>query len=66
MPGERIIAVGLLTEQDLDVLGRQFTRFFPVSSDNVFADLLRQLDLIEATPPDRCTAHPLQHLRADA
>lgn len=62
MPGERIIAVGLLSERDLDVLGRGFSRFFPVSRDDVFADLLGRLDQIEATPPERCRA-PGLHLR---
>lgn len=61
MRGERIIAVGPLSERDLDVLGRGFSRFFPVSREDVFADLLGRLDLIEATPPDGCRA-PGLHL----
>lgn len=44
---ERIIAVGLLSERDLEMLGRQFTRHFPLQEgDDLFADLLAKLDAI--------------------
>ncbi len=50
MDQDRIVAVGFLTERDLKVLGEGFTRAMPVQEDDVFADLLAQLDDVEATP----------------
>jgi hypothetical protein len=53
---DRIVAVGLLTQRDLDVLGTGFHRLFSVkaeeNSDDGFADLIAQLDRIEAITPD--------------
>ncbi|GAM00236.1 MULTISPECIES: hypothetical protein [Sphingomonas] len=48
-----IVAVGLLTQRDLDVLGSGFRRSFPVHEDTAFDDLLQALDSIEAihVPP---------------
>ncbi|WP_294244119.1 hypothetical protein [uncultured Sphingomonas sp.] len=43
-----IVAVGLLTQRDLDVLGSGFRRSFPVEEDTAFDDLLQALDSIEA------------------
>ncbi len=45
---DQIVAVGLLTQRDLDVLGSGFRRSFPVSEDTAFDDLLQALDSIEA------------------
>ena len=51
MQREPVIAVGLLTQRDLEVLGRGFTRHIPLTEDdNLFADLLGRLDAVEATP----------------
>lgn len=48
---ERIIAVGLLSERDLEVLGRNFTRHFPLQeNDDLFADLLAKLDPVPFPP----------------
>lgn len=44
MPSDRIVAVGFLTQNDLDVLGKGFNRLFPVDDDTIFDDLLKQLD----------------------
>lgn len=41
---ERIVAVGLLTEQDLSVLGQGFRRAYPVERDHDFQALLRAID----------------------
>ncbi|HEX8382547.1 MAG TPA: hypothetical protein VF592_04135 [Sphingomonas sp.] len=49
----RIVAVGFLTRGDLDVLGRGFSRHFPVKHDDAFDDLLAKLDTVDATPPGR-------------
>jgi hypothetical protein len=51
MPHDRIIAVGLLTERDLRVLGEGFNRVFAVEDVKDFDNLLARLDHIEATPP---------------
>ncbi|QXT36936.1 hypothetical protein KV697_06465 [Sphingomonas sanguinis] len=45
---DAIVAVGLLTQRDLDVLGSGFRRSFPVHEDTAFDDLLQALDSIEA------------------
>ena len=50
MSDERIVSVGFLTQRDLEVLGSAFTRHFPVQHDDVFDDLLQQLDSVEASP----------------
>lgn len=41
---DRIIAVGLLTQGDLDVLGPSFTRAWPVDETPCFSALLRAID----------------------
>lgn len=41
---ERIVAVGLLTARDLEVLGSGFRRMFPVERDTSFDDLLTAID----------------------
>jgi hypothetical protein len=48
MSRDRIVAVGLLTQRDLDVLGSDFHRLFPVDEDEAFAALLRELDDVPA------------------
>ncbi|WP_375403541.1 hypothetical protein [uncultured Sphingomonas sp.] len=57
MPGswadDRIVAVGLLTRRDLDVLGLGFSRHFPVAEDDAFGELLAKLDGVEATSAAR-------------
>ena len=50
MAEDRIIAVGFLTSTDLAMLRERFNRYFPIEHDDVFDDLLRQLDNIEAAP----------------
>jgi hypothetical protein len=50
---ERIVAVGLLTQRDLEVLGTGFHRLFAVDADgDGFADLIAQLDKIDAITAD--------------
>jgi hypothetical protein len=44
MDQERIIAVGLLTRRDLDLLGPTFSRAWPVEEVPRFGDLLRAID----------------------
>ena len=44
MAHARIVAVGLLTESDLDRLGHTFTRAWPVQNIPCFEDLLEAID----------------------
>jgi hypothetical protein len=46
MPG-RIVAVGLLTEEDLSLLGSTFTRLWPVDGAPQFDELLAAIDEAE-------------------
>lgn len=41
---DRIVAVGLLTARDLQVLGKGFTRAFPIEEAPAFGELLRAID----------------------
>ena len=40
----RIVAIGLLTQHELELLGQGFDRAFPVDEKLVFEDLLRAID----------------------
>ena len=44
MPQDRIVAVGLLTEFDLDRLGDTFSRLWPVDDVPCFEELLEAID----------------------
>lgn len=44
MPDERIIAVGLLTQREVEMLGHGFTRLWPVDETPCFTDLIRAID----------------------
>jgi hypothetical protein len=41
---ERIVAVGLLTQRDLNLLGPTFERAWPVEDAPAFNELLRAID----------------------
>lgn len=47
MVAERVVAFGFLTDRDLKLLGSGFNRHFPIDDDNLFADLIEQLDCIK-------------------
>ena len=47
MNQERIIAVGLLTRRDLNLLGPTFSRAWPVEEAPAFPELLRAIDEAE-------------------
>jgi len=49
MTNNRIVAVGLLTSADLKLLGEHFDRYFPVEHEDVFTELISELDKIHAT-----------------
>ena len=42
--GERIVAVGLLTEREVNLLGAQFDRLWPVEQAPGFDELIRAID----------------------
>lgn len=47
MKKERIVAVGLLTQQDLKLLGHSFTRLWPVEETPCFDGLVKAIDEAE-------------------
>ena len=44
MNGERIVAVGLLTQRDVEVLGHGFSRLWPVDETPCFSGLIQAID----------------------
>lgn len=53
---DRIIAVGLLTQRDVSLLGPTFHRLWPVEEATDFDDLLRAIDDAEdgSRSPEQC------------
>ena len=47
MDKERIVAVGLLTQHDLNLLGHSFTRLWPVEEAHCFEGLIEAIDQAE-------------------
>ena len=41
---QQIVAIGLLTQQELEMLGHGFDRAFPINDELVFEDLLQAID----------------------
>jgi hypothetical protein len=41
---ERIVAVGLLTQREVELLGHNFSRLWPIDDTPCFADLLKAID----------------------
>jgi len=52
---ERIVAVGLLTRRDMNVLGPTFDRAWPVEEAPSFSELLRAIDEADRQLGDRTT-----------
>jgi hypothetical protein len=44
MTGERIVAFGLLTQTNLDMLGTSLKKVYPIDETPCFPDLLRAID----------------------
>ena len=44
MAKERIVAVGLLTQREVELLGQGFSRLWPVDDTPCFQDLLQAID----------------------
>jgi hypothetical protein len=47
---DRIVAVGLLTAKDLELLGNGFRRLYAVQEGDKFDELLERLDRLDAVP----------------
>ncbi len=60
MSGDEIIAIGLLTQNDLSRLGATFNRVWPVREAPAFEDLLRAID--ESDRAARGRAEPCKGL----
>jgi len=43
----KIVAVGLLTQRDVDLLGNGFSRLWPVDETPCFTDLLQAIDEVD-------------------
>ena len=41
---EEIVAIGLLTQNDIQRLGESFSRLFPLPRDGAFDDLIKAID----------------------
>jgi len=52
--GDKIIAMGLLTQNDLFRLGDSFNRAWPVNEVPCFEELLRAIDEADGTARGRC------------
>jgi hypothetical protein len=49
---EAVVAVGLLTQTHLDMLGTSLKRVFPIADDSSFEDLLQALDELDSEDRD--------------
>ena len=58
MTGDGIVAVGLLTRDDLNKLGTMFTRSWPVDETPCFGDLLRAIDDADREIRGGCSIQP--------
>ena len=47
LPSDRIVAVGLLTERDVNLLGPTFRRLWPIESAPSFTELIKAIDEAE-------------------
>jgi hypothetical protein len=54
---ERIVAVGLLTQHELAVLGPAFNRVWPIQEAPSFAELLQAIDEADRKLKDSDTTH---------
>ena len=58
MDQDGIVAIALLTQDDLSLLGPSFTRLWPVEEAPAFAELLRAIDRVDAEPDPAATEAP--------
>ncbi len=48
-----IVAIGLLTQDDIQRLGGSFSRLFPLPSDGAFDDLIKAIDKADRERQER-------------
>ena len=53
MDHDRVLAIGLLTRRDLDLLGPTFDRLWPVDEAPAFPDLIAAIDEADRALADR-------------
>lgn len=56
MADDPVVAVGLMTARDLEVLGSGFRRYFTVSDEEQFQELLDAIDRADAAARERAGA----------
>jgi hypothetical protein len=54
---ERIVAIGLLTQSDLDLLGSGFRRAFLVDETPCFDDMIRAIDIADQKAREKSAAN---------
>ena len=54
MPDERIVAIGLLTENDVQRLGDTFRRLWPIDQETDYSEILRAIDEAEELRRRQC------------
>ncbi|QNP42838.1 hypothetical protein [Sphingomonas daechungensis] len=62
MADERIVAVGLLTQREVDLLGKSFSRLWPVDDTPCFADLIEAIDRADEELKMAHQLQPVQRL----
>ena len=55
MAEDHIVAVGLLTQREVDLLGAGFSRLYPVRDSPCFGDLLRVIDEADRVATQRAS-----------
>ena len=63
MAEERIVAVGLLTQRDVKLLGHGFSRLWPVDNTPCFTELIKAIDdadrQLEQDHQNKMTSQPV-------
>ena len=54
MPDERIVAIGLLTETDVQRLGDTFRRLWPIDQTTDYSEILKAIDEAEELRRRQC------------
>jgi hypothetical protein len=57
MSSDKFVAVGLLTQRDLDVLGSGFRRAYPLEETTDFTELLILIDEVDQTGREENRLH---------
>ena len=53
---DEIVAIGLLTQSDIQRLGGSFSRLFPLPRDGAFEDLIKAIDKADRERKERSKA----------